>query len=121
MSLEVRKMDLRFTDGEPYLYHNGVLVASPSVFGYVYNEGPPHDHNHSWKNGMYLEDLHPLFFDGIDKEVSVLVMVLCPTHLGKDCTCQVGLEVMLRTHEGKIILDSYGLISNYGNNDCFFQ
>jgi hypothetical protein len=121
MALEIRKMDLRFSDGEPYLYHDDILVAAPNVFGYVYNQGPPHDHNRDWKNGMYLEDLHPSFFDDVDRKISVVVLVLCPTHIGKDCTCKVGLEVMPRTYDGKIILDLYDLVDNDGNNECFFQ
>lgn len=121
MALEIRKMDLVFTDGEPSLYYNNEMVAAPSVFGYVYNQGPPHDHNRYWKGGMYLEDLAPSFFDGFNRKVGVVVLELCPIHIGKDCTCSTGLEIMPRTHEGKVILDLYGLISNDGNQECFFQ
>lgn len=35
------------------------------LIGWVYNEGPPHDHNRIWKDSRYLEDLHPSWFDRI--------------------------------------------------------
>jgi hypothetical protein len=121
MSLEIRKFELRFIDGNPFIYDGDVLLCGPSVFGYVYNQGPIHDHNRHWKGDMYLEDLAPSFFDGVDRLVSIVVLELCPIHIGKDCTCAIGLEVIPRTREGKIILDLYGLIENDGNNECFFQ
>lgn len=35
------------------------IVAFPDEIGFVFNQGPPHDHNHNYTNGDYLEILHP--------------------------------------------------------------
>jgi hypothetical protein len=121
MGLEIRKFELRFIDGAAFIYDGDVVLCGPNLFGYVYNQGPPHDHNRYWKGNMYLEDLAPSFFDGVNRKVGIVVLELCPIHIGKDCTCKSGLEVMPRTHEGKIILDLYDLISNNGDTEYYFQ
>ena len=121
MILEIRKFELRFIDGNPFIYDGDVVLCGPSLFGYVYNQGPLHDHNRHWKGGMYLEDLAPSFFDGVNRKVGVVMTALCPIHIGKDCSCEIGLEVIPRTYEGKIILDLYDLIENDGNTDYYFK
>ena len=46
---------LRDTDsGEYYM-----IVTFPDEIGWVFNQGPPHDRNHNYTNGDYLEVLHP--------------------------------------------------------------
>lgn len=35
------------------------VVARPFDIGYIVNNGPPHDRNHDWKDGLYLEEVHP--------------------------------------------------------------
>ena len=35
------------------------IVAFPDEIGFVFNQGPPHDHNYNYTNGDYLEILHP--------------------------------------------------------------
>jgi hypothetical protein len=46
---------LRETDGNEYY----MIVAFPEEIGWVFNEGPPHDHNYDYNNGHFLEVLHP--------------------------------------------------------------
>lgn len=43
-------------------YKDGIPTLDGEVFiGWIYNEGPPHDHNHIWVDSRYLEELHPDF------------------------------------------------------------
>lgn len=36
-----------------------MIVTFPDEIGWVFNQGPPHDHNHNYTNGHFLEVLHP--------------------------------------------------------------
>jgi hypothetical protein len=122
MFLEVRKFELRFIDDLPYLYDDeDEIITLPDSFGYVYNKGPLHDHNFHWKDGVFLENLPYDFYGGIDREVSVIVLEICPIHIGKDCNCQSGLDVSPRLFNGKIILDLYDIINNNGEDDYYFN
>lgn len=38
-----------------------MVVAFPDEIGWIFNEGPPHDHNFDYTNGHYLEVIHPDF------------------------------------------------------------
>lgn len=41
--------------------NNDNIDGLSKSIGWIYNEGPPHDHNRIWKDSRYLEDLHPLW------------------------------------------------------------
>ena len=99
MFLEVRKFDLRFIDDLPYLYDEDEVIALPDSFGYVYSNGAPHENNFHWKDGVFLENLPYDFYGGVDRDVSVVVLEMCPIHLGKDCNCQTGLDLSLRFYK----------------------
>ena len=77
--------------------HNkdGVYVLdSDIIIGWVYNEGPPHDHNRIWRDSRYLEDLHPDWVNRIiDGEVWVVF--------------EDGNPLL---HDGKVILDLYKIL-----------
>ena len=45
--------------------HYYMIVAFPDEIGWVFNQGPPHDHNYNYTNGHYLEVLHPDTIKGI--------------------------------------------------------
>ena len=45
----------RENDGNDYY----LIVTFPDEIGWVFNQGPPHDHNYNYTNGHYLEVLHP--------------------------------------------------------------
>ncbi len=62
--------------------------------GWIYNEGPPHDHNHDW-NGKYLEEFLPHMLFG-KKRISFLV--------------DENKEPIL--YEDKIIIDLYKLVKD---------
>ncbi len=36
-----------------------MIVTFPEEIGWVFNQGPPHDHNYNYTNGHFLEVLHP--------------------------------------------------------------
>ena len=67
------------------------------VYVYVYNEGPPHDHNFDWVDSRYLEDLHPDTFKGMGDDVEIRVLIE-----------DTGEFMEFR---GRFIIDSYFLLS----------
>lgn len=90
------------------------VIAKPNSLGYVYNEGPPHDHNSIW-NGAYVEDLHmQSFLDRVTfadtNEIYLVVEEVCPSHVGKDCSCKSGFIQVPVLYNGKVIMDSYGIL-----------
>jgi hypothetical protein len=90
------------------------VIAKPNDMGYVYNEGPPHDHNSIW-NGAYVEDLHMQgFLDRVTfadtNEIYLVVEEVCPSHIGKDCSCKSGFIQVPVLYNGKVIMDSYGIL-----------
>jgi hypothetical protein len=77
------------------------VVATPEMFGWLYNEGPPHDHNRYWGDSRYLEDyiqscLIPCVKNGL--KMSVIV-----TEISE-------FNHIPTLHEGKIIIDAYNLL-----------
>ena len=90
------------------------VIAQFCDMGYVYNEGPPHDHNSIW-NGAYLEDLHMQgFLDRVTfadtNEIYLVVEEVCPSHVGKDCSCKSGFIQVPVLYNGKVIMDTYGIL-----------
>ena len=99
------------------------VVALPSQIGWIYNEGPPHDHNRVWCDSRYLEDFH---YDGFMKhiakshgKISLVVKEICPnydgSHINKDCSCKTGFIHVPVLHHDKVIMDLYGILKkSYG-------
>jgi hypothetical protein len=96
------------------------VVALPSQIGWVYNEGPPHDHNRLWRDSRYLEDLHyDGFIEYIQKsqgKIYLLVQEICPnydgSHINKDCSCKSGFIQVPVLYHDKVIMDSYEILKN---------
>lgn len=109
------------------------VVAGPSEIGWIYNEGPPHDHNRNWKyddldkKHLYVEDYLPSAIHSCVKDgckVTVIVEEICPhyngKHIGKDCSCRGGFIMAPKIYEGKIIMDSYGLCKKSPSGDFWY-
>lgn len=95
------------------------VIATPDMFGWLYNEGPIHDHNIFWGDSRYLEVYNEACLISAVKnglKVSIIVHEVCPnyngSHLGKDCSCKSGFVHGPKMHEGKIIIDAYGILRN---------
>ncbi len=93
------------------------VVATPDMFGWLYNEGPPHDHNRYWGDSRFLEDyIQTCLVDAVKNgfKMSIIVHEVCPhyngSHIGKDCSCKGGFIHGPKLHEGKIIIDTYNLL-----------
>ena len=93
------------------------VVATPEMFGWLYNEGPPHDHNRVWQDSRYLEDyIQSCLIVAVKNKLkmSVIVHEVCPNyngaHMGKDCSCKSGFVLGPKLHDGKIIIDTYNLL-----------
>jgi hypothetical protein len=79
------------------------VVATPEMFGWLYNEGPPHDHNMVWQDSRYLEDyIQTCLVDAVKNNLKMTVMV-------KEMGVQNHMHIPL-LHEGKIIIDQYNLL-----------
>jgi hypothetical protein len=78
------------------------VVARSHEIALVVNDGPPHDHNQTWKfedgKYLYLEDLH-------SKEISRLV------YYGSKVRVLVDDENKPIFFEGKVIIDGYNMYS----------
>lgn len=92
------------------------IVATPEELAWVYYEGSPHDRAYDYKNGTYLEILHPsVILEIIDNGGKILVDVkeICPnyngSHIGRDCNCKMGFIHIPKLHEGKVIFHHYEL------------
>jgi len=86
------------------------LIATPDQIGWVYNEGPPHDHNYNWVDSRYLEQIHNRLFINCVKngfKITIAVDEECVVG-GEECRGELRLIPML--HEGKAIIDGYGLL-----------
>lgn len=108
-------------------YHCDIkVVAEPKEIGWIYlQEGPPHDRAYDYKNGAYVEVMHPLSLLGIIDSgglVKVQVAEVCPhyngAHLWKDCSCKSGFIHLPLLHEGKVILFPNKI--NYKSKEDFY-
>ena len=77
------------------------VVATPEMFGWLYNEGPPHDHNRNWGDSRYLEDyIQSCLISSVKNSLKMTVMV-------KEIAEFNHVPIL---HEGKIIIDAYNLL-----------
>jgi len=100
------------------------VVATPEQFALIINYGPPHDHNYDWKYDedkkkyVYLEAYLPSHIHSVIKKngikMRVVVEEVCPhyggKHIGKDCSCKSGFIIRPRLRDGKLMMDSYGIL-----------
>ena len=117
MFIEFKKFDLKFYNGNHYLYHGDTIYDGPLG---VYNEGPPHDHNEHLGGQVYMEDIHPDMLLGDDREVMVAVFEMCSYHFGKDCSCKTVFVITPRLFGGRMLVDMYGLVKNISSEDDFY-
>lgn len=88
------------------------VIAHPEQIGWVYNEGPPHDHNYNWVDSRYLEVMHPKTIVNCVKnefKITIAVEEECITG-GEECRGETILVPQL--HDGKVIIDGYKLLKN---------
>lgn len=72
------------------------VIATPEMFGWLYNEGPPHDHNRYWGDSRYLEDyIQSCLISAVRNNFKMSIMV-------------DEFEPLL--HMDKIIIDAYNLL-----------
>jgi len=92
------------------------IVAGPNEIGWGYNEGPPHDHNRNWKydtddnKQLYIEDYLPSMIHKAVKsncKLFVVVEEICPHYDGRH---KSGFILAPKLYDGKVIMDSYGLL-----------
>lgn len=86
------------------------VIATPEQIGWVYNEGPPHDHNYNWVDSRFLEVLHPKLFINCVRDnfkITIVVEEECVTG-GDECRGELRLTPQL--HDGKVIIDGYNLL-----------
>ena len=77
------------------------VVATPEMFGWLYNEGPPHDHNRYWGDSRYLEDyIQSCLIPCVKNGLKMSVMV---TEISE-------FNHIPTLHEDKIIIDAYNLL-----------
>ena len=91
------------------------VIATPNMFGWVYNEGPPHDRNYDWVDSRFLEQFHDSYLIKSvlnDFKLSIVVEVECSNKPSTPDDCIGDLKIKPNLHEGKIILDSYDLLRN---------
>jgi len=91
------------------------VIATPNMFGGVYNEGPPHDRNYDWVDSRFLEQFHDSYLIKSvlnDFKLSIVVEVECSNKPSTPDDCIGDLKIKPSLHENKIILDSYGLLRN---------
>ena len=91
------------------------IIATPNMFGWVYNEGPPHDHNYNWVDSRFLEQFHDSYLiksvlNGF--KLSIVVEVECSNKVYNADDCIGELKIRPLLHENRIILDSYNLLRN---------
>ena len=82
---------------------NGIRIRLEDI-GYVYNEGPPHDHNEHWRDVVYLEEFRRDILENLT-EVYVVVDEVCPSHIGEDCSCRSGFMLTPRLYKDKVVID----------------
>jgi len=72
------------------------VIAIPEMFGWLYNEGPPHDHNRYWGDSRYLEDyIQSCLIKFVNNGFKVSIMIE---------------DMEPKLHDGKIIIDAYDLL-----------
>lgn len=107
------------TNGNPYIVdEHGEVVATSEQIGFIYNEGPPHDHNRNWVDSRYLEDLYyPKFVEDMQETAGDIYLVVHDVssnydgpHIGKNCNRKTGFKVVPKLHQGMVIMDLYGLL-----------
>lgn len=104
--IEIKQFKVIFKEDIPFIVNEKeeVIVQSNQI-GFVFNEGPPHDHNRPWMyKGVvgYLEDLHfDHFVEGMtttDGEVFLVV--------------EDGVPVL---YDDMVIMDLYSDLEKYLN------
>lgn len=92
------------------------VVATPPQIGLSFYDGMPHYRTYDYKDGVYLEVLHPnTLLDIINNNKGIMVSVeeVCPNyggaHLEKDCSCKTGFIYKPILFNDKVILHTYGL------------
>lgn len=91
------------------------VIAKPEMFGWLYNEGPPHDHNYNWVDSRYLEVFHYTMLPYFVKKgfkVSIAMDEQCIDKISKLDECLTGSKLVPSLHDGKIIIDRYDLLRN---------
>ena len=102
----------------PYLLNEDDR-AIHNPFGWIMNDGPPHDHNWDYRydketNIQYYLESWPLHDRNLDMfmndngDIIVVVEKICPNyngaHINKDCSCKTGFIIRPKMHEEKLIL-----------------
>jgi len=98
-----------------YFYEHEVfkVIATPDQIGWVYNEGPPHDHNYNWVDSRFLETVHnKLFVNCVKDNLKITIVVDEECSTGGDDECRGELSLVPHLHDGKVIIDGYGLLKN---------
>lgn len=91
------------------------VIATSNMFGWVYNEGPPHDRNYNWVDSRFLEQFHDSYLiKSVLKnfKLSIVVNVECSGKVSNPEDCIGELIIKPSLHENKIIIDSYDLLRN---------
>lgn len=103
--LEIKKYKTLFdSNDKPYIIdEDGSIIATSSQIGFVYNEGPPHDHNRNWVDSRYLEDLYyPRFISEMKDMDGYVYLVVKQDEMGTRPTF----------HHDMVIMDLYGLLKS---------
>ena len=91
------------------------VIATPEMFGWLYNEGPPHDHNYNWVDSRYLEEFHYTMLPNFVKKgfkITIAVEEQCMDKVSDSERCLTGVKLVPSLHDGKIIIDRYNLLRN---------
>lgn len=104
--IEIKEFKVIFKEDVPFIIdENGQVVVGSSQIGWVFNEGPPHDHNRPWMyRGVvgYLEDLHfDHFVEGMTATDGKVFLVV-----------EGGVPVM---YDDKVVMDLYSDLEKYLN------
>ena len=86
------------------------VIATPEQIGWVYNEGPPHDHNYNFVDSRFLEVIHPRVFINCVKDDFKITIVVDETCIPKSDECRGESMLIPHLHDGKVIIDGYGLL-----------
>lgn len=104
--IEIKEFKVIFVDEKPLIVdERGLVVVATSQIGFVFNEGPPHDHNRPWMHkGIvgYLEDLHfDHFVEGMLATDGRVFLVV-----------NDGVPVL---YDDKVVMDLYSDLEKYLN------
>lgn len=104
--IEIKEFKVIFKNDVPFIIdENGQVVVDSSQIGFVFNEGPPHDHNRPWMyRGIvgYLEDLHfDHFVEGMTATDGKVFLVV-----------DGGVPVL---YDDKVVMDLYSDLEKYLN------